>query len=647
MTATTLITDLPPEIMIRIITVGCEDIPDLLQDYDSRHRSLKPFAKTASLVCQQWHTLVHDRSNYHFWITRISLSPAGCYLWDTVRIFSNSDLDMAQNISNFKDLLLKSRHSDLDLLLGIPGEDQILDQRLMIHAMGMLGPYKSQIRTIFIRSAPLQAIVSVLDTLRPLPRLAIFSLHFSSEDLISSPTYDALFCHDNAALDLSAEGDCREVSLANYGLHKQIILPNNIFSLTLRFDLSIAINWSGIASLLRAHPRLTYLSLRFVAPMNALASPPCYSDESGLPEVCMRSLRKLELHADISTIFALMTLFHLPSVTSLNLILDSTGLAIRKYITPSVAPPPILASLSSLTLTIYEQRWTVLHDRLIQAILPPSLQFVLLHFHEDAAKWTTSPRILGPICVPCLSLRFHHHQKNWEALVSILSRWDTEEMKLDSWHGEVLPRTNMSAKHEGNLMMPSLLSVSFLGTTADAFVAFLSRLKAPRLRRIRTLCPRIRWPQLEHSMVAAFEATAQQVRELELEFDSRFARIGITPCLMFFPDVTSISLDLKLYDNQGPVDVETLLRPLTNPDAVRRLARLDVNIEWLHFELKFRIPLDKLSTQDRRRTTEGALCHYLFAAVQSRMGGECSSLKAQLFLREKELLGLIWTSEPF
>jgi hypothetical protein len=63
--------DIPVEVVARIIELGCN------RNDDSAHqrkpswrpiqRQLKPFAKLAAAVCNEWNEIVHARSGYRFW----------------------------------------------------------------------------------------------------------------------------------------------------------------------------------------------------------------------------------------------------------------------------------------------------------------------------------------------------------------------------------------------------------------------------------------------------------------------------------------------------------------------------------------------------------------------------------------------------
>ncbi len=161
----TSIADLPREIVNRIITIGCEDIPPL-DTYESESRRLDPFARTASVVCREWRSLVFARSNYHLWTARLILFE------------QRISHDITAGISRFKHALSESLLSNLDLSLKLSDDDELVE-RLIVHAFALVAPYSHQIRSITIRSRPLRALVSILNNLRPLPRLAKMELRFS------------------------------------------------------------------------------------------------------------------------------------------------------------------------------------------------------------------------------------------------------------------------------------------------------------------------------------------------------------------------------------------------------------------------------------------------------------------------------------
>ncbi len=178
-----------------------------------------------SLVCKEWHALVHAPSNYHLWRTKAALY-----------YIPPESGDIAKDISLFARVLSTSQLSDLDLLLGIPEleTDDRLIERLMLHALSLLFPYRRQLRSIRIESRPLRAILSILIALRPLPRLALLHLRSTSEEPIISPHDGFLLEEPAAVLDLSMEENCREVGLFNWGLRGEMRLPTSLSELFVR-----------------------------------------------------------------------------------------------------------------------------------------------------------------------------------------------------------------------------------------------------------------------------------------------------------------------------------------------------------------------------------------------------------------------------
>ncbi len=203
------ITELPTELVNHIITIGCEELPHAYSHLtDFKPRRLKRFAGTASAVCRDWRRIVLSPSNYDLWSTELVLS-YGVLTRDT---WYSSDI--ATNISIFKDMLSKSRLSDLDIFLEFPTWSFKLIERLMVHLLTLIAPYSRQIRSFVLHSRPLRKIFSVLQTIQPLPRLARFQLHFMPEELVDS--LDDVFSlgPGDLTLDLSAAINCREVQTA-------------------------------------------------------------------------------------------------------------------------------------------------------------------------------------------------------------------------------------------------------------------------------------------------------------------------------------------------------------------------------------------------------------------------------------------------
>src|ERR1700761_1222937 len=126
-----LLNDLPPEILCRIFTLGSE-VPDVRSPRWKRGyieegfpagysytRRLKSFVAIASSVCSLWHSLVHVKANYHFWVT-------GLYL-RTLTAEPHLHMDIGPQLLDFKRNLDSSHDSDLNFYLHIYGDTQCLD----------------------------------------------------------------------------------------------------------------------------------------------------------------------------------------------------------------------------------------------------------------------------------------------------------------------------------------------------------------------------------------------------------------------------------------------------------------------------------------------------------------------------------------
>ncbi len=123
----------------------------------------------------------------------------------------------------------------------------------MVHLLTLIAPYSRQIRSFVISSRPLRKIISALQTIQPLTRLARFQLLFSSDELLDSPDDALSFRPGSSALDLSTEINCREVYMGTYALMGGVILPtNSISTLGIYFDRTSVPDWRRIATLFEA-----------------------------------------------------------------------------------------------------------------------------------------------------------------------------------------------------------------------------------------------------------------------------------------------------------------------------------------------------------------------------------------------------------
>ncbi len=241
---------LPIELVNRIITIGCEELPFPFELTDLKPRRLKEFAETASTVCREWRFLVFSSSNYHLWRAELVLPPRESWRMPINRPYRG---DIATDISIFKDILSKSRRSDLDILLAFPKGSK-LTESLMVHVLALIARYSCQIRIFDIFSRPLRKIVSALERIQPLPRLARFQLQFSSGELVDSPDDVFSLRPDSLTLDLSTENNCRDVRIdGTWALKGGMLLPiNSLSSLVIDFTKTDVTEWRGVAMLLEA-----------------------------------------------------------------------------------------------------------------------------------------------------------------------------------------------------------------------------------------------------------------------------------------------------------------------------------------------------------------------------------------------------------
>lgn len=461
-------------IIDRIMAIGCEEIP--IPNRYSIARRLKQFAVTASLVCRDWHALVNSPSSYHLWHTQANLLYYAPY-----------SQDIAKDFTRFAEVLSGSRLSDLDLFLGFPlgEEEDMLAERLMLHALSLLAPYRRQIRSLRIESRPLLALPSILSSLTPFPRLASFYLEFFSdpERLVVSPHDDFSFGQPTPVLDLSLDDNCQEVTLVNCGFRGEIIFPSSTSTLSLSCFGGSSITWNSIARHLNTQSHLVSLSLDPVTLMDvAMASS---NPRSG--EVChLQSLRVLTLSSDIVSTYTLMKLLSVPSLATLRLTISSPKLGASGDAILTPVYPPKLLSMRSLHLSLRTACWSIIHDRFVQAIISSRLEFVEISLNMVAVECSPLSPLSTPFIVSDLRLHIHWPQLDW---VAILSRWNPEIIAIHhgTIHSRVFPR--FISLDADTLSMPKLRALSFHHTTVNDLNIFLSRLSAPQLREIELIAP--------------------------------------------------------------------------------------------------------------------------------------------------------------
>ncbi len=636
------ITDLPLEIINRITTIGCEDIHTrgALRPVPRR---LKRFAVTASLVCKEWHALVHAPSNYHLWHTLLTLFH-----------FAPDSGDIARDISQFANLLLGSQLSDLDLMLVFPGPeletDDRLVERLMLHALSLLFPYHSQIRSIRIESQPRRAILSILNALESLPRLVLLSLESSAEESVISPHDGFPFEESAAVLDLCSEENFREVTLLNWGVIGEMRFPTNIHNLTFCMTNGSSIGWNDIARHLKWQSHLVSADLGPIAPIDtALSSSSnavgCELRSSGVYH--LKSLRSLMLQSDIVSIYKLMVLLDVPSLAELHLTTVSSGSGgSAGGAAPAYASPRKLFALKTLQLFINEACWTITHDCLVRDILSSHLESVAIDLMGATITCSPLSPTTPPSIISNLRLNLYRPQPNW---VALLSRWDPETLSIhhEITHKDAYPaasRRLVLPTSDDTLSMQNLHTLSFYDAAAKSLDILLSRLNAPRLRELELNSP----SQFQLSSAIASE-TAKQIQTLRLSLGFAIGFPDIMPYISSFPNIRSFDFTPKVSHTCLPLpDFEGSI------SGMLELAELVVAVHVYHMQPPSEMsPEEKSLARERRRSIEDTLRDSMTTIVRIRTGNDYrfkgrAKLKAQLYVREVargDDIGLVWSSE--
>ncbi len=485
------ITVLPTELVNRIITIGCEELPEAHRgSLHFKSRRLKGFAATASSVCCEWRALVLSPSNYHLWSTDLAL-----YYGPTAR----TEYDIAVHISEFMDVLSKSRLSDIDLSLELPEDDKLLES-LMVHLLAFIAPYSHQIRSFVLWSRPLRKIVSVLQTIQPLPRLARCSLGFWSDKFVDTLDDVFSFGPGGSILDLSTGINCREVEIGSWALRGMILPIDSISSLVINFKRLDAHEWGRLATFLEAQRYLRSLSFTSLL----LVDTPSSWNGTSSAEACFPHLHTLALRSDISSILTFMTHLNLPQLTSLELSTYTSNSSLRKVLRPPDMTLSRLTRLRRLHLVLLgEESWTPLHDHLIQATLPLRLDSLTVVFASKIFNCCTSILSERPV-VANLEIRMFSYQQH---LAALLSRWNPEKINFnpDSLASATgfAPRGALGAL----VAMEKLRSLSFEGESIDDLGTLLSQYTAPELQKIKV--------KLLHPRPVAYAAPADSVNSLE------------------------------------------------------------------------------------------------------------------------------------
>ncbi len=112
----------------------------------------------------------------------------------------------------------------------------MMDERIMVHAMTLFIPYSRQLRRISISSRPLLPVLSVLNALKPLPRLEL--LHLSNSDtyrdgfsLTANDPGELLFDPFFRCLDLSETDHCQKLTIKSWRVLGEIVAPSHAGSI--------------------------------------------------------------------------------------------------------------------------------------------------------------------------------------------------------------------------------------------------------------------------------------------------------------------------------------------------------------------------------------------------------------------------------
>src|ERR1700761_2656053 len=94
---------IPEELLTRIFTIGAENDVHSCLIQCTVPRRMKPLIAKASLVCRRWSEVASFSSNFHFWVTVLSLRG-----WSV-------NFDLEQQAYAFEKALLDSQDSDIFL----------------------------------------------------------------------------------------------------------------------------------------------------------------------------------------------------------------------------------------------------------------------------------------------------------------------------------------------------------------------------------------------------------------------------------------------------------------------------------------------------------------------------------------------------
>src|ERR1700761_2059419 len=157
------IDNLPPEVMLNIFELGCNDNPDSPAyntfKFSIFKRLKHPFMTTVSATCVQWRRLSGQAHNSLFYFT---------YLRLTLDVRQSDQCSrFIINLTAYRNALLLSHGSNLFVewtLYDVQSsrDSDIVLMGLFLHAMDMIPPYQGQLREVVVDVYPSAAISHLL-----------------------------------------------------------------------------------------------------------------------------------------------------------------------------------------------------------------------------------------------------------------------------------------------------------------------------------------------------------------------------------------------------------------------------------------------------------------------------------------------------
>ncbi len=534
----------------------------------------------------------------------------------------------------------------------------------MVHALAMLPPFGRQIRSLNIHSRRLRAILLILDDMKPMPRLASFTLRSAYySELICLP-YELLHFVHSGPVDLSREFNCHQITLHNWILSSEIAFSSQTCSLTISFTITHSVKWDEISPILKACTNLQYLSLDGIALEDIPPPSSAHSGQSTPSGIILWHLSELRMHGDAASIYTLISPLHLPSLVSVTLTLRSGGRdALQDWgrLIPSVFPPRRDGVLQIFSMSIYERTWTNLHDALMIALLPSHLDTVVLRFFvdismPDALEVDQATQSLSPT-VGDLSFHLHSTQS---CLGSILARWDPESItvRTDVWNNEIFSPWTAPGNPDRFPKTERVHTISFEHVNREGLSRFLLLVQAPQLQVVKILRTRNFSMELSSNepLAAGFEYVCNEVRGVSIELTSDYDhKPDLRPYIYLFPNVSSLEVMIDVLDSGVVVqNTGSMLQVMESPYVLLQLSKLTVDLNWFcnYPSIEAVISQEQIaSIHEDRRKVECMLCDSMSVIVRDRLIQVCSPLKAQLFVEENflprkpEVAGLIWSSE--